>query len=78
MHRPIRISRSEPVLVDLGDLVAGVHLGCPVKLLVLLVDVVLLQELGALDLVGLQQLEVSLYSSSSVNAQGQEPSSSLP
>jgi len=48
-------------MVHLGDLVACVYLGSPVKVLLLLIDVVLLQELGALDLVCLQQLEVSLY-----------------
>lgn len=47
-------------MVHLGNLVAGVHLGCPVQLLVLLFDVVLLQELGAFDLVCLEELQISL------------------
>jgi hypothetical protein len=48
-------------MVHLGDLVACVYLGSSVKVLLLLINVVLLQELGALDLVCLEQLEVSLY-----------------
>lgn len=43
-----------PALVHLGDLVDGVNLGSQIRLLVLLRNVVLLKELGALDLVCLQ------------------------
>lgn len=43
--------RREAALVDLGNLVAGVNLGLQIHLGVLLVEVVLLDELGALNLV---------------------------
>ena len=48
-------------MVHLGDLVACVYLGSQVEVMLLLINVVLLQELGALDLVCLEQLEISLY-----------------
>ena len=48
-------------MVHLGDLVACVYLGSQVEVMLLLINVVLLQELGALDLVCLEQLKVSLY-----------------
>ena len=54
--------RRESSLANVGNLVTGVSLGCPVQLLVLLINVVLLQDLGALHLVCLQQLEISFYS----------------
>lgn len=47
-------------MVELGNLVASVNSGSEIKLLILLVNIVLLQELGALDLVRLQQLQISL------------------
>jgi hypothetical protein len=47
-------------LVHLGDLVDGVHLGLKVNLLVLLVNVVLLDELGSLNLVGGEKLQIAL------------------
>lgn len=43
--------RRESITVHLGDLVACVDLGRQVKIMFLLIDVVLLQELSALDLV---------------------------
>lgn len=52
--------RGESAVVELGNLVASVNSGSEIKLLILLVNIVLLQELGALDLVRLQQLQVSL------------------
>jgi hypothetical protein len=55
-------------VVELGDLVASVNFGSEIKLLILLVNIVLLQELGALDLVRLQQLQIPLYSPKSVRA----------
>lgn len=54
--------RGESALVHFGNLVAGVNLCRPVQVRLLLVDVVLLQELGALDLVCLQQLQIAFYS----------------
>lgn len=54
------VSRRKPALVEPRNLVARVHLGRQVQLLVLLVDVVLLQELGALDLVRRQELQIFL------------------
>jgi hypothetical protein len=52
--------RGESTMVHLGDLVACMNLSRQVNIMLLLIDVVLLQELGALDLVCLEQLEISL------------------
>ena len=49
------------VFPELGDLVDRMDLGLEINLLLPLVDVVLLQELGALDLLVGQQLQVSLW-----------------
>lgn len=54
------------VFPELGNLVARVNLGCQVHLLILLCDIVLLQELGTLDLpLGCQELQIPLYAESS-------------
>ena len=47
-------------MVQLGNLVRGVHLGLQVHLLVLLLQVVLLHEFRSLDLVGGEELQVLL------------------
>lgn len=54
------------VFSQLGDLVDRVDLGFQIHLLILLGKVILLNELGALDLVASQELKVSLYALGSV------------
>lgn len=52
--------RRKSALVDLGNLVAGVNLGFEVHIGILLLEVVLLDELGALNLVLGKHREVFL------------------